>query len=126
MNWDEGIDVVFHPERDEFRLANAAISRDNNWFRVAELWDDELYRQIRRNLDGHRNPEKREARFEAVRRILDYRIPYVKMVDHNFNDAVSAFTRINTLGVRLKQEDIESAKIAAKHSGFIADEVTPF
>ena len=48
------------------------------------------------------------------------------MVDHSFKDAVNAFKRINTLGVRLKKEDIESADIAARHSGFIADEVTPF
>jgi hypothetical protein len=48
------------------------------------------------------------------------------MVDHSFDDAVDAFTRINTLGVRLKVEDIESAKVAARHSGFIADEVVPF
>jgi hypothetical protein len=30
------------------------------------------------------------------------------------------------LGVRLKKEDIEAAQVAAKHSGFIADEVVPF
>jgi hypothetical protein len=48
------------------------------------------------------------------------------MVNHTFDAAVKAFTRINTLGVRLKKEDIESAHIAARHSGFIADEVTPF
>ncbi|MDQ3696970.1 MAG: hypothetical protein M3373_02940 [Gemmatimonadota bacterium] len=50
----------------------------------------------------------------------------VRMVDHSFDDAVRAFTRINTLGVRLKKEDIESAQVAARHSGFVADEVTPF
>jgi hypothetical protein len=48
------------------------------------------------------------------------------MVDHTFTDAVRAFERINTLGVRLKKEDIESANVAARHSGFIADEVAPF
>jgi hypothetical protein len=48
------------------------------------------------------------------------------MVDHSFDDAVIAFTRINTLGVRLKTEDIESAQVAARHSGFIAEEVAPF
>ena len=32
------------------------------------------------------------------------------MVDHSFDDAVMAFTRINTLGVRLKKEDIESVR----------------
>lgn len=126
MNGDEGIDVVFHPDQEEFRLANAATRKDPNWVRVAELWDDELYRHLRRNLDGTRFADRRESRFERVRSILDYEIPVVRMVDHSFNDAVHAFTRINTLGVRLKKEDIESAKVAARHSGFIAEHVTPF
>src|ERR1017187_2777771 len=75
MNGDEGIEVVFHPEQQEFRLANAATRKDSNWIRVSELWDDDLYRQLRRNLDGSRNAARREARFEAIRKILDYEIP---------------------------------------------------
>jgi hypothetical protein len=126
MNGDEGIEVVFHPEQDVFRLANAATRNDSAWIRVADLWDDELYRQLRRNMDGSRASEKREARFEAVRGILEYEVPMVRMVDHSFKDAVRAFTRINTLGVKLKKQDIESAEIASRHSGFIADEVAPF
>lgn len=126
MSGDEGIDVVFHPEQEEFRLANAATKNDPNWVHVAELWDDELYRQLRRNLDGSRHADKREARFEKVRRILDYEIPVVRMVDHSFDDAVDAFTRINTQGVKLKKEDIASAQVAARHTGFIIDEVIPF
>lgn len=66
MNGDEGIDVVFHPEEEEFRLANAATRKDTNWIRVSELWDDDLYRQLRRNLDGSRHADRREARFESV------------------------------------------------------------
>jgi hypothetical protein len=77
MSGDEGIEVVFHPEREEFGLANAATRQDPNWIRVADLWDDDLYRQLRRNLDGSRNADKREERFESVRRILDYEIPVV-------------------------------------------------
>jgi hypothetical protein len=126
MSGDEGIDVVFHPGQDEFKLVNAATRNDRNWVRVAELWDDELFRQLRRNLDGGAAADRREARFEKVRKILEYEVPQVRMVDHSFDDAVYAFTRINTLGVRLKKEDIESAKVAARHSGFIADEVAPF
>jgi len=93
---------------------------------VSDLWDDERYRQLRRNLDGSRHADRTEARFEEVRKILDYEVPVVRMVDHKFADAVRAFTRINTLGVRLKKEDIESAQVAAQHSGFVADEVAPF
>ena len=126
QNGDEGIDIVFHPEEEKFRRANAATRKDPNWVHVSELWDDDLYRQIRRNLDGSRNADRREARFEAVRRILDYEIPIVRMVDHSFNAAVESFTRINTLGVRLKQQDIESAQVAARHTGFVADQVVPF
>jgi hypothetical protein len=110
-----------------FRFAPDRPTRqDPKWIRVAELWDDDMYRQLRRNLDGSRHADRREARFELLRRILDYEIPVVRMVDHSFDDAVKAFTRINTLGVRLKKEDIESAQVAARHSGFIADEVTLF
>jgi hypothetical protein len=126
MSGEEGIDVVFHPENDEFRLANAATRNDPSWVRVADLWDDERYRDLRRNLDGSRKSVRREGRFEDVRSILRYKVPQVRMVDHSFDDAVRAFTRINTLGVRLKKEDIESAEVAARHSGFIADEVVPF
>jgi hypothetical protein len=126
MNGDEGIEVVFNPDEDKFRLANAATRNDRNWFRVSELWDDELYRQLRRNLDRGRSSDKREIRFEKVRRVLEYEVPLVRMVNHSFEDAVTSFTRINTHGVRLKQEDIESAKVAARHSGFITDDVAPF
>ena len=126
MNGDEGIEVVFHPESEEFRLANAATRQDPNWIRVAEILDDDLYRQLRRNLDGSRQADKREARLERLRKTLDYEIPVVRMVDYSFSDAVKAFTRINTLGVRLKKEDIDSAQVAARHSGFIADSVAPF
>ena len=126
MTGDEGIEVVFHAEDGKFALANAATRNDSHWTRIADLWDDELYRIVRRGLDGSRHADKREARFEKVRRILDYEVPVIRMVDHGFDDAVTAFTRINTLGIRLKKEDIESTKVAARHSGFIADEVSPF
>jgi hypothetical protein len=125
MSGDEGIEVVFHPEDEEFRLANAATRLDQSWLRLTELWDDDLYRAVRRNLQGPKG-ELREARFEKVRKILDYEVPAVKMIDHSFDDAVMAFRRINTLGVKLKKEDIESAQVAARHSGFIADDVAPF
>lgn len=126
---DDGIDVMFHPEEPEFRLAKATTKKDANWFRLAEIWDNDLYFHLRQRLSeakSQAHAQALEAKFERVRRILDYEIPVVKMVDHSFGDAVEAFSRINTLGVKLKSEDIESAKIASQHSGFIADEVVPF
>lgn len=123
---DEGIDVVFNPTEQAFSLSNAATKRDRNWYHVADLLDDDQYRRLRRNLDGGATADEREERFDRLRSILDYEVPVVRMVDHDFGAAVTAFTRINTLGVRLKAKDIESAQVAARHSGFIADEVVPF
>src|SRR5580692_11941072 len=87
LSGDEDIEVVFNPKEDQFRLANAATRNDRNWYRVADLWDDELYRQLRRNLDRSANADRREARFEKVRSIMDYEVPLVRMVDHTFSDA---------------------------------------
>lgn len=125
LNVDEDLDVVFNPTNDEFSLANAATRKDPNWFSVAALCDDEGYRALRRDLGDGRAAQRNEARFERVRRILDYEVPVVRMVNHTFEQAVQAFTRINTLGVRLKKEDIDSVRVAARHSGFIAEEVVP-
>jgi hypothetical protein len=124
LSGDEGIEVIFHPENDEFRLANAATRNDSNWFRVADLWTNESYRELRRGL--RQSQDEREAQFEKVRKILDYEIPTIQMCGYSFDDAVNAFQRINTLGVRLKVEDIASARVAARHSGFIANEIIPF
>src|SRR5688572_3132804 len=52
MSGDEGIDVVFNPDEGVFKLANAATRRHRTWVRVADLWDDETYLGLRRNLDG--------------------------------------------------------------------------
>jgi hypothetical protein len=126
MSGDEGIEVLFNPLSLEFSLANVATRHDPNWTRVADLFDDPSYRELRRELPSGRNGARLEGAYDRVRGIRDYEIPVVYMVDHSFEDAVDAFTRINSLGVRLKQQDIESAHIAARHSGLIADEIMPF
>jgi len=126
LSGDEGIDVVYNPREEEFKLANAATKRDPNWVRVSELLDDESYRQLRRGLPENNRGELLEAKFDRVRSILEYEVPAVRMLDYSFDAAVDAFIRINTLGVKLKTADIESARVAAKHTGFIADEVIPF
>jgi hypothetical protein len=126
MNGDEGIEVLFNPGSEQFSLINAATRQDPNWTRVALLFDDDSWRDLRRELPGGSRGKKLEALYERVRGIRSYEIPVVLMVDHSFDDAVNAFTRINSLGVRLKAQDIASARVAARHSGLIADQIVPF
>lgn len=126
MSGDEGIEVVFNPDTDEFSLVNATTRHEPSWTRVADLFDDPVYRELRRDLPGGKGGARLEEAYERVRLIRDYEIPVVYMIEHSFEDAVDAFTRINSLGVRLKKQDIESAQVAAKHTGLIADRVAPF
>jgi hypothetical protein len=122
---DPALEVVFNPSTEEFQSASAATRKDPNWLDVARICDDSDH-LIRQPSGEGRAAQQRSLRIERVRRILDYEVPAIVMVDHEFADAVEAFTRINTLGVRLKKGDIDSARVAAKHTGLIADEVVPF
>lgn len=126
MYGDEGIEVLFNPLNEQFSLANAATRNDPNWVRVADLFDNATYRKLRHELAPTKSTDKFEAAYDKVRDIRNYAIPVVQMVDHTFQDAVDAFTRINSLGVRLKAQDIESARVAAQHTGLIAEYVVPF
>lgn len=126
INGDEGIEVLFNPNTENFSLANALTRKDPNWIRIATLFDDDAWRDMRRELPNTNRGKKLETVCERVRSIRNYEIPVVQMVDHSFNDAVDAFTRINSLGVRLKGQDIASARVAARHSGLIAGQVVPF
>lgn len=123
---DEGIDLVFNPLEEKFRLTSAFLRRKPNWFRVSEILNEKSFRDLRRKLPEGPGSQALEARFEKVRRILDYEIPAIVMIDHSFDEALEAFERINTLGVKLKREEVVSAHVSAKHSGFIAEDVVPF
>lgn len=126
INGEEGLEVLFNPELEQFSLVNAATRKDPNWVRIAALFDDDEWRDLRRELPGGNKGKRLESLFERVREIRNYEIPVVQMVNHTFDDAVNAFTRINSLGVRLKAQDIASARVAARHAGLIANHVAPF
>jgi hypothetical protein len=126
MSGDEGIDVVFNVEKEEFASANAATRRDYRWVRVSEVWDDDWYRPYRKNLPEDSKGKRTEARLEQLRKVLDYEVPVIRMVGYSFQDAVESFKRINYYGVRLQTEDLRSAEVAARHGGFIRKRVAPF
>lgn len=123
---DEGIEVVFHSQEEKFRRPNAATRQDPDWIPVTAIWNDDDYRSLTRALPEDVRGRRTQERYERVRKILEYEVPIVEMVDHRFKDAVEAFKRINTLGYRLRAADIKSAEVAAKHTGFIRKSVAPF
>lgn len=126
LSGDDGIDLVFSPSEEKFRLTTATTRRSPNWFRVSDILNEKTFRDLRRRLPEGPGLPALEAKLDRVQRILDYEVPAIMMIDHTFDEAVEAFERINTVGVKLKREEIVSAHVSAKHSGFIAEEVVPF
>lgn len=126
MSGDEGIEVVFNVEEEQFASANAATRRDDRWVRVSDAWDDDWYRRYRKNLAEDTKGKNIEARLDHLRKVLDYEVPLIRMVGYSFQDAVESFKRLNYYGVRLQTEDLQSAEVAAKHAGFIRKRVAPF
>lgn len=123
---EEGIDVAFNPSEEKFRLTSATLRSNSSWFRVSDIWNEKKYREIRQRLLDDPRSQMWEPKLERLRLILDYEIPTVMMIDHPFEDAADAFERINTLGVKLKKGEVQSARVAARHTGFIAEEIIPF
>ena len=69
---DEGIDVAFNVETEDFSQSNAATTKDRRWVRVAEMWEDDQFFSYRRNLPEDGKGRLIEQRLERLRRILDY------------------------------------------------------
>lgn len=120
------IRVVFHPGDDVFQLESAATKKTPGWYYVSEIFGDSSYRELRARIQIENNSDQIKEKFHRVRNILNYRIPAVRMEGHSFDEAVDAFQRINTMGMRLRKEDIQSAKVAARHNKFISTEVIPY
>ena len=123
---DDDINVQFNSVDEKFTRANAATKNDNSYVAVHDVWNDEWYRRHFKNLADSPAGRREEENLERLRSVMDYEIPIVRMVGYTFEAAVESFKRINSHGVRLKPADIENAKVAAKHAGFIRKKVVPF
>lgn len=66
-NGDEGLDLVFNPIEEKFRLTSANLRRSPKWFRVSEILNDKTYRDLRRRLpEGPGTPSRRRWRLLSV------------------------------------------------------------
>ena len=100
------IDVVFNLDTEEFKRANATTRRGDVWVAVSDVWS-RRYTDLLRGI----NRQQRQQRLERLREMLRYEVAVVHMQHHSFENAVEAFTRINTLGVKLRTQDIELSLI---------------
>ncbi len=121
------LDIWFHVRDEIFRRGAKKFQKSRLWYPVADIWNDHEHMRIQQGLSWLPETQAQEfaRNLDKVRKILDYMIPVVRMVDHSHASAVAAFERINTKVVKLSRADLESANIAARHTAFIRERVQP-
>ena len=128
---DGEIPVLFDIKNERFLLENAATKKamDPTLIPISEIWGAQLI-EVTRKFEGIAKNAKEEREFserlDACRRLLLMEIPQVHLEGHTIEEAIAAFQRINTQGMKLKSSDITIAQLTVKHSGFVKNSVQPF
>ena len=114
---DEHIEIAFHPLKQEFSVADAAIRRDKNWLpNISQLWapSADLFEIVDGYLDGLRQSaepsaeDKRAIRnnIQRLQALRNYPFRALELLASVDEEQVSqVFVRINSKGQRLKEAD---------------------
>lgn len=145
-SWERALrryDIRFDIEAKEppfFMVANAAVrkTRAHRWIRLCDLLQldtnkpedsqklQELAKTIKQEglCDGMDAMEV-YARLDRVRKIREKDLVAIT-VEHELEDVVEIFARLNSRGTRVTEADIYLGVVAARSPGWVRDEFLPF
>lgn len=119
------IRIAFHPLKEEFEVASAAILNDSAWIPdIAELFapNSKLLQTTRAYAAA--NPGADEdtlfGKLEKLRKIVNNHVGVIELAeDLDIETVTEIFIRVNSYGAQLSQADFAMSKIAAdeKHGG---------
>jgi hypothetical protein len=122
-------------DRLEFALPNPVRRKDPRWVSIREVLSTgnvenltSLAQQITTSIKGQFDAElfgKVHARLHQLWRIRERVIPVIE-INHEVEDVVEIFARLNQEGTRVKEADVTLAIIAEKNPGWVRDEYRPF
>ena len=122
-------------DRLEFALPNPTRRKDPRWVSIREVLSTgnvenltSLAQQITTSIKGQFDAElfgKVHARLHQLWRIRERVIPVIE-INHEVEDVVEIFARLNQEGTRVKEADVTLAIIAQKNPGWVHEEYLPF
>lgn len=145
-SWEKAMrryDIRFDVEANEepyFKVADAAIrkTKAHRWIRLSDLLqldtnkaDDlkkvqELAKNIKLDgLCGSMDAMEVYTRLDRVRKIREKDLVAIT-VEHELEDVVEIFARLNSKGTRVTEADIYLGVVAARSPGWVRDEFLPF
>ena len=113
-------DIRFHPERREFRTANAVQAKDKTWLSVSEILKEgaqfrELLAPLR--LEQANEDAWYEVISDVAKRIRDYHLPVQTITVDDYETVAEIFSRVNTGGRPLSKGDLIMGVLAARWPG---------
>ena len=113
-------DIRFHPERREFRTANAVQAKDKTWLSVSEILKEgaqfrELLAPLR--LEQANEDAWYEVISDVAKRIRDYHLPVQTITVDYYETVAEIFSRVNTGGRPLSKGDLIMGVLAARWPG---------
>jgi hypothetical protein len=145
-SWEKAMrryDIRFDVEAVEppfFRVADAAIrkTKAHRWIRLSELLvldtnrsaDSEKLMALARTIKieglcGNFDAMQVYASLDRVRKIREKDLVTIT-VEHELEDVVEIFARLNSRGTRVTEADIYLGIVAARSPGWVRDEFLPF
>jgi hypothetical protein len=119
----------------EFALPNPIRRKDPRWVSIRKILSEErgenltpLAQEIVTSIKGQFDAElfsKVHARLHRLWQIRERVIPIIE-INHEAEDVVEIFARLNQEGTRVKEADVTLAIIAEKNPGWVREEYLPF
>lgn len=125
------IQMLFDLKETKFLLENAATKKAGNPWQIpiVDIWGPRFTTILKHVEDFAANTKQQkefEERLYSCRKLLDIEVAKIHLSGHGLDEAIQAFQRINTHGMRLKSTDIEVAELTVQHSGFVKNHVQPY
>lgn len=114
---EEFIEIAFHPLKEEFKVADAAIRKDKHWIpNISRLWspDADLFELVDTYLDALRQTreitedDKKKIRqsIQRLQGLVNYPFSALELLATvNVEQVSQVFVRINSMGKRLNEAD---------------------
>jgi hypothetical protein len=138
QDWNKALeryDVMMNILSEEFALPNPVRRNDPRWVSIRKIISEEreenltpLAQEIVTSIKGQFDAElfsKVHARLHRLWQIRKMVIPVIG-INHELEDVVEIFARLNQEGTRVKEADVTLAIIAEKNPGWVREEYLPF
>lgn len=126
---DEGVQVYFHLDTEQFERYSRRLSKDPRWVSVRAVVNGEKHDlDFLQDIEAAGGPGPKDPaakvyldRLQRLRRIGEYKFPIEIFRSDDYEEVTELFVRINSAGTRLRAAELVLAQLALRLPGAVVD-----